>query len=100
MYEGLKSKGLKKRSLPPKFKDPADIELLTHERTTGGDEFSYLLRLTGPDRYFLLLKFIEVGRVGRRWCTRCRGSGFLRCGWGTRWCSKWTSSRRLGQTLS
>jgi hypothetical protein len=60
MYEGLKSKGLKKDSLPAKFKDPNDIELLTYERTTDSNTFSYFLKLTGADHYFLLMKFIEV----------------------------------------
>ena len=30
MYEGLKSQSHKKQSLPEKYKDPNDIELLTH----------------------------------------------------------------------
>ena len=60
MYEGLKSKSHKKEAVPMQLKDPNDIELLTYERTTDSDAFSYFLKLTGADHYFLLLKFIEV----------------------------------------
>lgn len=60
MYEGLKSRSHKKDEVPSKFKDPSDIELLTYERMTEESAFSYLLKLTGADHYFLLLKFIEV----------------------------------------
>lgn len=60
MYEGLASKSHKKSSLPAKYKDNEDLQLFSYERTTDGDIFSYFLPLTGPDHYFLLLKFIEV----------------------------------------
>ncbi len=60
MYEGLNSKGFKKSNLPSKYVDTIDMKLLTYERTTDGNSFSYFLRLTGQDHYILLLKFIEV----------------------------------------
>ena len=37
MYEGLKSKSVKKDKVPSFYEDPSDIELLTYERTTDGD---------------------------------------------------------------
>ena len=60
MYEGLASKGLQKNDIPPAITDPNDKKLLAFERTTDEHAFSYFLRLTGADHYFILLKFIEV----------------------------------------
>lgn len=69
MYEGLASKSHKKNAFTSKYKDPADIELLTYERTTNQDAFSYFLRLTGADHYYLLMKFIEVWMILRSGCS-------------------------------
>jgi hypothetical protein len=60
MYEGLNSKALKKETVPSKYIDPVDMQLLSTERTSHAPAFSYFLRLKGPDHYLLLLKFIEV----------------------------------------
>lgn len=60
MYEGLTSKAVKKESVPSKYIDPVDMQLLSTERTSESSAFSYLLRLKGPDQYLLLFKFMEV----------------------------------------
>jgi hypothetical protein len=60
MYEGLTSKPIKKETIPSKYIDTVDMQLLSTERTTDGSAFSYFLRLKGPDQYLLLFKFIEV----------------------------------------
>lgn len=60
MYEGLTSKSVKKEAVPSKYIDPIDMQLLSTERTSDNQAFSYFLRLKGPDQYLLLLKFIEV----------------------------------------
>ncbi len=64
MYEGLNSKANKKETVPSKYIDPVDMQLLSTERTSDAPSFSYFLRLKGPDQYLLLLKFIEVAVEG------------------------------------
>jgi hypothetical protein len=60
MYEGLTSKAVKKETVPSKYIDPVDMQLLSTERTSDAAAFSYFLRLKGPDQYLLLMKFIDV----------------------------------------
>ena len=98
MYEGLNSKGYKKRAnLPSKYVDSIDLQLLSYERTTEGNSFSYFLRLTGQDHYILLLKFIEVLISLLRLLIASLNNVCSRLEWGTRKYSRWTSLARSGR---